>query len=415
MTKLSMTASNATGKGANDIVFAVLKKANDAIARYGKDKVINGSIGAIFDDEGKFASMPTVDKYYRNMPSAELMNYAPIAGLPEYLDAAIESAFQGQKPDNVYIKSVATPGGTGAVRHIFYNYVEPGEKALIPDWFWANYKTILAEHLRSYETYHMFDDEYKFTLASLKEKSEELLKEQNNLVAVFNTPAHNPTGYSMSYEEWEEVVEFYKSCAQDKNKKIVLLVDMAYIDYAGEYEETRRFMKLFSGLPENILVTLAFSMSKSFLVYGMRSGALIGVSSSQEIAEEFFRVNSFSNRGVWSNGTRGAQKLLADVMTNPDLKQKIDNERNAYTKLIKNRSDIFLQEAQEVGLQILPFKAGFFITVPAEDPKAVADKLVESNIFVVPLQKGLRFAMCSMPTNQIAGLAAKTKEALALV
>ena len=88
----------------------------------------------------------------------------------------------------------------------------------------------------------------------------------------------------------------------------------------GTPEETRGFMKLFGGLPENILVTIAYSMSKSYLIYGLRSGALIGLSSSEEVIEEFYRVNVCSNRGIWSNGTRCAQKLLADVENNPAFK-----------------------------------------------------------------------------------------------
>ena len=67
---------------------------------------------------------------------------------------------------------------------------------------------------------------------------------------------------------------------------------MAYIDYAGDPDEVRSFLKYFEDLPENILLAVAYSMSKSFLVYGMRSGALIGVSSSKTVAEEFANVNT---------------------------------------------------------------------------------------------------------------------------
>ncbi|QNB46360.1 aminotransferase class I/II-fold pyridoxal phosphate-dependent enzyme [Thermanaerosceptrum fracticalcis] len=412
MCAFSMAASHARGKGEVDAVFSVLKKANDAVARLGKDKVVNASIGAIFDDEEKFVSLSAVNEYYREMPAEELMNYAAIAGLPDFLEAAVDFTFRGYKPENTYIKAVATPGGTGAVRHVFYNYVEEGQKALIPDWFWGPYRTIADEHLRGVDTYAMFDENYEFTLNSLKEKTQELLKVQDNLVIVFNTPAHNPTGYTMSMGDWQETFSFLKKCAEDKSKKIVLLLDIAYIDYAGTVEETRGFMKLFSTLPENILVTIAFSMSKSFLMYGMRSGALIGVSTSQDVAQEFFDINAYSNRGVWSNGTRGAQKLLADVAKNPELQAKIDAEREQYTKLIKDRAAIFMKEAKEVGLKTLPFRAGFFITVPASDPKKVAEKLAQDNIFVVPLKKGVRFAICSVPTHKMSGLAAKTKQAM---
>ncbi|MBZ4655404.1 MAG: tyrB, partial [Peptococcaceae bacterium] len=69
MCAFSMAASHARGKGEVDAVFSVLKQANDAIARLGQDKVVNASIGAIFDDEEKFVSLSAVNEYYRQMPA----------------------------------------------------------------------------------------------------------------------------------------------------------------------------------------------------------------------------------------------------------------------------------------------------------------------------------------------------------
>jgi len=409
----SMAATHARGKGKEpDAVFAVLNKANQAKAALGSDKVINGSIGAIFDENENFAAFKGVSDYLRKLPDEQIMNYAPIAGLPDYLQAAIDYTFGKYKPEGAFIKAVATPGGTGAVRNAFYNYIEEGQKALIPDWFWGPYKTIANEHMRDVETYTMFDDNNNATLSSVKVKTLELLKIQESLVTVYNTPAHNPTGYTMGMPEWQEMIGFYKDCAKDKNKRIIILLDIAYIDYVSDPEEVRSFMKLFGGLPENILVTLAFSMSKSFLLYGMRCGAFIGVSSSDEVAQEFSEINSFSSRGVWSNGTRAAQEILIAVMKNPELKASIDKERKELSDLILKRADIFVKEAKEVGLDILPYHGGFFISVPAKDPKAAAEKLMGENIYIVPLKKGLRFAVCALPTHKIPGLAAKTKKAL---
>jgi len=413
MSKMSMAAPHAAEKGREPIaVFAVLKAANEAKARFGAEKVVNASIGAIMDEEENFVSLTTVNEHFRQLPAEDLMNYAPVAGLPDFQQAAIKFTFQGNQPENTYVKAIATPGGTGAVRHVFYNYLEIGKKVLIPDWCWGNYRTMANEYLRGTETYEMFDQNGNFTLTSVKEKTWELLKSQDNLVIVFNTPAHNPTGYSMTKTEWQEILDFLKNCAEDPRKKIIILVDMAYIDYAGDPQETRKFMKLFGNLPKNILITFAYSMSKSFTMYGMRSGALIGLSSSEDVMEEFYRINSVSNRGVWSNGSRGAQRLLADVYQNEHLKAKIDQERSLYSELLKKRAAIFVQEAEEVGLEILPYHTGFFITVPAQKPKAVTAKLAENNIFALHLDKGIRFAICSIPTHKVPGIALKTKEAM---
>jgi aromatic-amino-acid transaminase len=79
--------------------------------------------------------------------------------------------------------------------------------------------------------------------------------------------------------------------------------------------------------------------------------------------------------------------------------------------MTKARADIFVQEAKDCGLPIIPYKAGFFISVPAKNPDAIAEKLHEEHIYIVPLAAGLRVAVCSIPLKQMPGLAAKIYQA----
>ena len=100
--------------------------------------------------------------------------------------------------------------------------------------------------------------------------------------------------------DWSDAMGFYKECAKDESKKIIVVWDMAYIDYAGDPHELRSFMKAFDDMPENIMIAIAYSMSKSFLIYGMRSGALACLTPAKHIADEFEQVNTYSNRATWS-------------------------------------------------------------------------------------------------------------------
>ena len=61
---------------------------------------------------------------------------------------------------------------------------------------------------RHVETFSLFTGENTFNLASFQEKVQELLQEQENLVIVLNSPAHNPTGFSLSLREWQAVLSF---------------------------------------------------------------------------------------------------------------------------------------------------------------------------------------------------------------
>lgn len=412
MTVQSMTGKQSVGKGHADTNFSAAGRAREAAVKYGKDNIINATIGVMIGDENEFMTFPTVDKCYRNLSAEELMNYAPISGLPEFNKAAIEFAFRGTHlPRGCKAASVATPGGSGAIHHCIFNYVTTGDTYLIPELHWDPYHEMATEMHDTAMPYVMFDENNNFSLNDLKQKAEALFEKQESVMTIFNTPAHNPSGYSMTNDDWKEIVDFYRDYAA-KGKKAVIVWDMAYTDYAGDADEVRDFLKYFDNMPENMLLLVAFSMSKSFLVYGMRSGALICVTPSQAVIDEFNLVNSFSNRATWSNGSRGAQKLLAEIIGNPGLRAATDRERAGCSAMLANRAKIFMEEAKQVGLKTLPYQAGFFIMVPTKECNALSSELQKDNIYTIPLGAGIRIAVSAVPTHQIAGLATKIKKCM---
>lgn len=67
----------------NDIIFSLSERAQAAEAQYGKDKVINATIGALMDDNGKLIAMKTVYDQLKSLPNEEISAYASIGGQPE--------------------------------------------------------------------------------------------------------------------------------------------------------------------------------------------------------------------------------------------------------------------------------------------------------------------------------------------
>ncbi|HOK48941.1 MAG TPA: aminotransferase class I/II-fold pyridoxal phosphate-dependent enzyme, partial [Sedimentibacter sp.] len=391
----NMVAGHARWPKVNDAIFGLAAKAKEAVEKYGKENVIDSTLGALVDDNGDLICLNTVYQELKSLPNAAIAAYAQVAGQPDFLETVPQICFGKYRPD-AYIRAVATPGGTGSVRHAIYNYTEPGDSILISDWFWSPYVTISEEYGRKATTFELFNDKNEFNLASFKEKFEELLNRQKRLVTILNTPANNPTGYSLSDEEWDEVLNIAKENAEDPEKRIIIVVDCAYIDYAGIGDERRKFFAKFSGLPKNILIIVAFSMSKGYTMYGMRSGAAIGISSDEEIAEEFFYSCLHSNRANWSNGTRAAMEIMTRIAKDPEKTKAYEAEVNETKMMLRRRADAFVKAAQEVGLEILPYRDGFFVSIPCKDAKKASDELIKENMFVVALKKGLRFAVCGV-------------------
>ena len=103
---------------------------------------------------------------------------------------------------------------------------------------------------------------------------------------------------------------------------------------------------------------------------------------------------------------------MADAEKTPALKTKIEEQRAFYSNLLFERAQIFTREATEVDLLLTPYQSGFFITVPTANARAVAERLMQERIFVVPLKKGVRVAICGIPTYKVTGVAEKIKKAL---
>uniref|UniRef100_UPI003F808266 aminotransferase class I/II-fold pyridoxal phosphate-dependent enzyme n=1 Tax=Mitsuokella multacida TaxID=52226 RepID=UPI003F808266 len=339
--------------------------------------------------------------------------YAPIPGLPDYLDAVIDLTFADQKPEG-YFGAIATAGGTGAIHHAVANYAERGDEVLTADWFLGTYNVICNECGSHLTNYKLFDENNNFNIQDFTEKVDAIMAKQDSLLTIINTPAHNPTGFSLTEEDWDNVLDLAKKYAA-KGKKMSILVDIAYIDFAGEKNETRRFMKKFGNLPSNILVMFAFSMSKGYTAYGQRTGALVAVSSSQEVITEFKEVNKYTSRATWSNINRGAMTLLTRIQQDKSTLAQFEKERDDYYKMIQQRGNLFMEEAKACGLGALPYKGGFFLAVPAKDPQAVCDKLHDDLIFAVPLKLGVRIAACSVSAEKMKGIAPKVLKALQAV
>lgn len=406
--ELNMVCGNGRAIGAPDKLFGINALANERAEEIGKENVINCTIGKLLDDKGNLVVLSSVVDCLRNLSPADFADYAPIAGIPAYLEACKKAVFVDEMPE-AFVEGCFTPGGTGAIRNAVSCYTKPGERIITGDWYWSPYKLIAKEQGRDLVTYTLFDKEGKFNHKAFGEKLAEVLAKQEETLIIINTPAHNPTGYTFSHEDWDKVIEELKKFS---DKKIALLVDIAYIDFAGEQKKTRGFFSKLVGLPDNILPMVAFSASKGFTLYGMRCGALLCMAPNAGIAKEFVEANKVASRATWSNGNRAAMTVIAQIFNNKELLEKVTKERNDYMRLLSKRGQAFMEEAEKAGIVPCAFDSGFFLTVPCENAEAVGVELQKENIFAVAIGEGIRVAVASIPEDKCRLIPAKLAKAI---
>lgn len=405
----SMVAYNGREIPAEDKVFAACKKANDAVSEYGRTEVINATVGALYDDEGRLIVFRSVDKVMKALEPEAFAAYAPIAGTPGFRKAILKAAFGGFEPKS-YTAVVGTPGGTASIRNAIANYSCPGDRILTHNWHWAPYRSISAEMYRGIEHFELFDEEGGFNTADFDYKVKKLIRNQEHLVIILNTPANNPTGYSLTMDDWYAVKKTLDEVPLEK--KVALVLDTAYIDYAGEPDEVRRFLSIIDNLRSNILPIIAYSASKTFTLYGGRCAAMICLAHSPEVAEEFERVNTFSSRATWSNPPRAPQEVIERIYADEKLLAEVEAERAEARGMLLARGRAFEEEAARCGLETLPFSAGFFVMVPCDEPDRIWEKLGEKNVFVIPFDGGIRVSVAASSEEKCRRLPALIKASM---
>ena len=387
-----------------------------AIAKEEKKKdpsVVNATIGMLYDENEKLFAYNSVDKALSLLSIDEKYAYGSTPGSKDFHEAVKKWIFRdyyNEFKDSSRV--MATPGGTGALSNTFANYLNDGDKALLPNYMWGNYKQVLYENHQDFMTYKLFNNNGGFNIDDLKESMLKLKGEQGRILLVINDPCHNPTGYSMKADEWVKVVDLINEISND-GTPVILLHDMAYIDYSKEgFKYTRDNIALYKKLNNNAMVIMAFSGSKTFALYGVRIGAQVAFSNSKDNLDDFDKANKFSSRSKWSNSTNLGMNLITKIINTPELKKSFEDELINSSKTLTLRANTFLEESNKCGLKTLPFDCGFFVTIPCDNPEAVYEYLVKRKVHIIPMGKVVRVTISAIPVDVCKKLPKLIKEAI---
>ncbi len=400
----NFTKKNLNTNPLTDTVFAVARLAKEEIKKLGSDHVINATVGSLIDDEGELVAFKSVFEHYNSLPSQTKARYAAhYSGNANYRYQVFDWVFQNEKialPHTV----IATPGGSGALSLSFSSFLDEGDSILLPNIAWESYEVMAEQYNIHPEFYQLFNASGLFNLQSFKTSCLHIIQKQKKLMVVINDPCHNPTGYSMTLDEWSCVLNFLNECACDV--PVILLQDLAYIDYSYNLKQSRKHFPLLNTIHKNLLVALTFSCSKTCTSYGLRCGALILIAQQNQVISQLEQIFEKGARAIWSNIPNAAMDNFAWVTSNNYF--NFISEKQIYIDLLKERSTLFLKEAKDCQLPLYPYKEGFFITIACKDNQQ-RDKLhtalINHHIFTVKVNLGIRIAICSCPTSKLKGLA----------
>jgi len=298
----------------------------------------NLGVGVYYDDNGKVPLLECVRKAEAMlMEQQSPRTYLPIEGLAAY-DKAVQELVFGA--DSAVIQerravTVQALGGTGALKigADFLKRFAPGAAVYISDPSWENHRALFESAGFTVNNYAYYDAathgvNFAGMAAALKAMP-------RGSIVVLHACCHNPTGADLTAAQWDEVVKLVSDGG------LVPFLDMAYQGFGSGIAEDGAVVGKFAATGLPLLVSNSFS--KSFSLYGERVGALSVVASS---AEEAARVLSQLKRVVrtnYSNPPTHGGKVVAAVLSTPELRQLWESELAQMRVRIKQMRDQFVE------------------------------------------------------------------------
>lgn len=391
---MSSVIPAARNRAGNDPIFAL--NADARRRTEAGESILNATLGALMDDDGALCTMPTVLETMRRFAGDRSAGYAPISGVPTYREAVVRDLF-GDGPLSRQAVAVATPGGTGAVYAALVNFLEPGQKLLLPEFYWGPYRVICAQHGRQLDTFPMFDRDGVFDVEALAAGLDRNLAIQGRALVVLNFPCHNPTGYTLDQSEWRRISEVVARTAE--RGPVTVLIDAAYMEFGGP--DARRWIGALPGLMRKATVLVAWTASKSFAQYGARVGALVGLHRDPDELSQIENALGYTCRSTWSNCNHLGQLAVTELLTDPELVERVATERAELAALLDERIETFNEHAGRVGLPTPRYDAGFFVAVFTPDEERTAATMREAGVYTVPIPGAVRVALCSTPASAV--------------
>ena len=258
--------------------------------------------------------------------------YTGLAGEPAYNAAMIEMILGAGFAERA--ASVATPGGTGAIRQALelIKLASPKAKVWLSNPTWPNHPSIIKYLGMQMAEYRYFDAETRGI------DFDGLMQDLANVAAgdavLLHGCCHNPTGANLNADQWAQVAALLLA------KGAIPFVDLAYQGFGDGLEEDAAATRIIAATFPEVLI--AASCSKNFGIYRERTGILIALGEATRKAITQGNLN-FLNRQNYSfppdHGARLVTMILQDDALRADWKAELEEVRQNMLGLRQSLAD----------------------------------------------------------------------------
>jgi len=240
------------------------------------------------------------------------------------------------------VRTVSTPGGTGALRIAgeFIKTCTPGATIWVSNPTWANHQGVFTAAGLNVKTYPYYDYENKCLdfdgmLAALKEVSKDD-------AVLLHACCHNPSGMDLNKEQWQQVAELAK------NIGFIPVVDMAYQGFGESLDADAYGLRLMADTVDQMVI--CGSCSKNFGLYRERIGACSIIGNSAVAADIINSVLLSVVRVTYSMPPAHGAALVETVLNSAELTAQWHGELKEMRDRINGARQLLVDKLAENGV-----------------------------------------------------------------
>ncbi len=295
---------------------------------------IDLGVGVYKDATGLTPVMRAVKSAEKQLWETEVTKtYTGLAGEPAFNQAASRMILGNAVPTD-RVASVATPGGTGAIRQALelIKMASPDATVWLSNPTWPNHPSIIRYLGMKMAEYRYFDAETRgVDFAGLLD---DLGRVAPGDVVLLHGCCHNPTGANLTAAEWAQVADVVEALGA------IPFIDLAYQGFGDGLQEDAAATRMIAARFPQVLI--AASCSKNFGIYRERTGILIALSDAGQRAVVQGNL-AYLNRQNFSfppdHGARLVTMILEDATLTADWKAELEEVRLSMLGLRQTLAD----------------------------------------------------------------------------
>lgn len=209
------------------------------------------------------------------------------------------------------IRTISTPGGTGALRIAgeFIKTCKPGATIWVSNPTWANHEGVFTAAGLSVKTYPYYDYENKcLDFTGMLEALQQVPADDAVLI---HACCHNPSGMDLNQGQWQQVAELARE------RGFLPVVDMAYQGFGEGLEQDASGLRLLADTVDEMII--CSSCSKNFGLYRERIGACSVIGKSAAAADIINSVLLPTVRVTYSMPPAHGAAIVETILNSADL------------------------------------------------------------------------------------------------